>query len=138
MEQRLFLLIISLIKKLNIPTVATVHSNYREDFLNNKLKYHLFTPLSIKGIKSFNNHICVSNYIKDILNKDNIKSKKFIVNNGIDLNYYKDKKTYNNLKKELNIEEKDFVYIMIARMHPIKNHNLLIEAFYKLKRNIKI
>ncbi len=124
-------------KKLNIPTVATVHSNYKEDFLNNKLKYHLFTPLSIKGIKSFNNHICVSNYIKDILNKDNIKSKKFIVNNGIDLNYYKDKKTYNNLKKELNIEEKDFVYIMIARMHPIKNHNLLIEAFYKLKKEYK-
>ncbi|MBY6951629.1 glycosyltransferase family 4 protein [Clostridium botulinum] len=124
-------------KKLNIPTVATVHSNYREDFLNNKLKYHLFTPLSIKGIKSFNNHICVSNYIKDILNKDNIKSKKFIVNNGIDLNYYKDKKTYNNLKKELSIEEKDFVYIMIARMHPIKNHNLLIEAFYKLKKEYK-
>ncbi|APH16307.1 glycosyl transferases group 1 family protein [Clostridium sporogenes] len=125
-------------KKLNIPTVATVHSNYKEDFLNNKLKYYLFTPLSVKGIKSFNNHICVSNYIKDILNKDKIESKKFVVNNGIDLNYYKDKvKTNTNLRKKLNIEQKDFVYIMIARMHPIKNHNLLIEAFYKLKQEYK-
>ncbi|EJE7233675.1 glycosyltransferase family 4 protein [Clostridium sporogenes] len=124
-------------KKLSIPTVATVHSNYKEDFLNNKLKYYLFTPLSVKGIKSFNNHICVSNYIKDILDKDNIESKKFVVNNGIDLNYYKDKKANNNLKKELNISEKDFVYIMIARMHPIKNHNLLIEAFYKLEKEYK-
>ncbi|MCS4483803.1 glycosyltransferase [Clostridium botulinum] len=26
---------------------------------------------------------------------------------------------------------------MIARMHPIKNHNLLIEAFYKLKKECK-
>ncbi|MCS4516849.1 glycosyltransferase [Clostridium botulinum] len=26
---------------------------------------------------------------------------------------------------------------MIARMHPIKNHNLLIEAFYKLKKEYK-
>ncbi|EPY6471953.1 glycosyltransferase family 4 protein [Clostridium sporogenes] len=124
-------------KKLSIPTVATVHSNYKEDFLNNKLKYYLFTPLSVKGIKSFNNHICVSNYIKDILDKDNIKSKKFIVNNGIDLNYYKGKKANNNLREELNIEEEDVVYIMIARMHPIKNHNLLIEAFYKLKKEYK-
>ncbi|MGO5074103.1 glycosyltransferase family 4 protein [Clostridium sporogenes] len=124
-------------KKLNIPTVATVHSNYREDFLNNKLKYHLFTPLSIKGIKSFNNHICVSNYIKDILNKDSIESKKFIVNNGINLNYYKDKRVNNNLREELNIKREDFVYIMIARMHPIKNHNLLIEAFYKLEKEYK-
>ncbi|MBU5300317.1 glycosyltransferase family 4 protein [Clostridium sporogenes] len=124
-------------KKLSIPTVATVHSNYKEDFLNNKLKYYLFTPLSVKGIKSFNNHICVSNYIKDILNKDNIKSKKFIVNNGIDLNYYKGKKANNNLREELNIEEEDFVYIMIARMHPIKNHSLLIEAFYKLEKEYK-
>ncbi|APF25667.1 glycosyl transferases group 1 family protein [Clostridium sporogenes] len=124
-------------KKLSIPTVATVHSNYKEDFLNNKLKYYLFTPLSVKGIKSFNNHICVSNYIKDILDKDNIKSKKFIVNNGIDLNYYKGKKANNNLREELNIEEKDVVYIMIARMHPIKNHNLLIQAFYKLEQEYK-
>ncbi|EKO1912920.1 glycosyltransferase family 4 protein [Clostridium botulinum] len=124
-------------KKLSIPTVATVHSNYKEDFLNNKLKYYLFTPLSVKGIKSFNNHICVSNYIKDILDKDNIESKKFIVNNGIDLNYYKGKKANNNLREELNIEEEDFVYIMIARMHPIKNHNLLIQAFYKLEQEYK-
>ncbi|APQ97184.1 glycosyltransferase family 4 protein [Clostridium botulinum] len=125
-------------KKLNIPTVATVHSNYKEDFLNNKIKYYLFTPLSVKGIKSFNNHICVSNYIKDILNKDKIESKKFIVNNGIDLNYYKDKvNTNTNLRKKLNIEQKDFVYIMIARMHPIKNHNLLIDAFYKLTEEYK-
>lgn len=124
-------------KKLNIPTVATVHSNYKEDFLNNKFKYYLFTPLSVKGIKSFNNHICVSNYIKDILSKDNIQSKKFIVNNGIDLNYYKDKRVNNNLREELNIKKEDFVYIMIARMHPIKNHNLLIEAFYKLEQQYK-
>lgn len=129
-------------KRLNIPTVATVHSNYKEDFLNSKIKYCLFTPLSVKGIKSFDNHICVSNYIKDILNKDKVESKKFIVNNGIDLNYYKCKiKTNTGLRKKLNIEQKDFVYIMIARMHPIKNHNLLIEAFHKLKQeyeNIKL
>ncbi|NFV23337.1 glycosyltransferase family 4 protein [Clostridium sporogenes] len=124
-------------KKLSIPTVATVHSNYKEDFLNNKLKYYLFTPWGVKGIKSFNIHIGVSNYIKDILDKDNIESKKFIVNNGIDLNYYKGKKANNNLREELNIEEKDVVYIMIARMHPIKNHNLLIEAFYKLEQEYK-
>ncbi len=84
----------------------------------------------------------MSNYIKDILNKDKVESKKFIVNNGIDLNYYKCKiKTNTGLRKKLNIEQKDFVYIMIARMHPIKNHNLLIEAFHKLKQeyeNIKL
>ncbi|AVQ47316.1 MULTISPECIES: glycosyltransferase family 4 protein [Clostridium] len=124
-------------KKLNIPTVATVHSNYKEDFLNNKLKYYLFTPLSVKGIKSFNNHICVSSYIKDILSKDNIESKKFVVNNGIDLNYYKEKRVNSNIREKLNIKKEDFVYIMIARMHPIKNHNLLIEAFYKLKQEYK-
>ncbi|AVP66163.1 glycosyltransferase family 1 protein [Clostridium botulinum] len=125
-------------KRLRVPAVATVHSNYKEDFLNNKIKYYLFTPLSIKGIKSFNNHICVSNYIKDILNKDKIESKKFVVNNGIDLNYYKNKvKTNTDLREKLNIEQKDFVYIMIARMHPIKNHNLLIQAFYNLKQEYK-
>lgn len=120
--------------KINIPTVATIHSNYKRDFMNNKFKYYFFTPLSIKGIKSFKNYICVSNYIKNMLIKDNISGEKFIVNNGIDIDSIRPCKDKNKLIKELDLNEKDFIYIMVARMHPIKNHKSLIDAFSKLCR----
>ena len=42
-----FLVHLILKNKLNVPTVAVVHSDFRYDFLNNKLKYFIFTPLSI-------------------------------------------------------------------------------------------
>lgn len=135
-------------RKLQIPTVATVHSDYKKDFLNSRIKYYMFTPLSIKGIKSFKNHICVSKYIQDILVQDKINSKKFIVNNGIDLEAYKNNEIDNNtisdnelnrnkLRKELNINEEDFIYINIARMHPVKNHIGLVEAFGRVFQDNK-
>ena len=68
-----------------MPTVAVVHSDFRYDFLNNKLKYFIFTPLSIKGLKSFNNYICVSNNLKNLLEEKKFKGSKAVVNNGIDI-----------------------------------------------------
>lgn len=61
--------------KINIPAVATVHSDFRKDFLNSKIKYKIFTPLSKAGLKSFGNYICVSDYIKDILDEENFRGK---------------------------------------------------------------
>ncbi|GAA0747851.1 glycosyltransferase family 4 protein [Clostridium oceanicum] len=138
-----FLLHKFLKRKLTVPTVATIHSDYRRDFLNNKVKYYLFTPLSVSGVKSFNNYICVSNYIKDLLIKDRFSGNKFVVNNGIDINKNNEisRKRIDDLKDELKIKSNDFVYIMIARMHPIKNHKLLIKAFNNLAKeydNIKL
>lgn len=128
-------------RKINIPNVVTIHSNYKQDFLNNKLKYHLFTPLSILGLKSFNNYICVSNYLKDLIDKDNFQGNKFIVNNGIDFNKFCSNKNSSINKENLNMKEEDFVFTMVARMHPIKNHENTIKAFYKLSMefdNIKL
>lgn len=128
-------------KTINVPTVVTIHSDYRYDFLNNKLKNIFYTPLSIMGLKSFNNYICVSKHLKDLTDKDNFNGNKFIVNNGIDFNSFCSKKEVLIDKHSLNIEKNDFVFTMVARMHPIKNHRKAIEAFYKLSQefdNIKL
>lgn len=127
--------------KLDIPSAATIHSNYEKDFLNNKFKHIFFTPLSIKGIKSFRYHICVSKYIKKLLENDRFKSEKFLVNNGIDYEGIEITESKNEVRGKYGIDDGDFVYVNVARMHPIKNHLSLIEAFNKLKKekeNIKL
>lgn len=131
-------LIYSLIKnRISIPAVATVHSDYRYDFLNNKLKYYLFTPLSTMGLRSFKHYICVSKYIENIINSNGFNGKKYVVNNGIDVDNICVTKSRDEIRKNLNIKESDFVYACVARLHPIKNHKMLLEAFAKIKSELK-
>lgn len=120
-------------RKLPIPAVATIHSNYKKDFLNDRFKQVFFTPLSIRGLKSFNYYICVSNYISKLLKDDNFKGKRFIVNNGIDYDSISVTRNREYVRKMYGIGEKEFVYVSVARMHPIKNHIGLIKAFSRLK-----
>ncbi|AKN32506.1 glycoside hydrolase [Clostridium carboxidivorans P7] len=119
-------------KKLIKPCAATVHSDYRYDFLNNKLKYLFFTPLSKLGLKSFPYYICVSKYIKKLLEQSNFTGKKTVVNNGIDLEEINILNDKDKIRNKYDISKEDFVYVMVARMHPIKNHLICIEAFNKL------
>jgi len=127
-----FLIHLIIKKKLNIPTVAVIHSDFRYDFLNNKLKYLLFTPLSIKGLKSFNNYICVSNNLKNLLEDKKIKGSKAVVNNGIDLKKVIIEISPDHIRNNLKLNGQEFVYVMVARLHPVKNHREVILAFKKL------
>lgn len=124
-------------KKLKVPAVASVHSDYRYDFDNNKIKKIIFTPLSKKGLKSFKYYIGISQNIKELLENQGFKGEKFNVNNGIDLSKVTIKISREELRKTYNISENDFVYVCIARMHPIKNHDSLIDAFNKLSKEFK-
>ena len=127
-----FLMHLFLKSKLQVPTVAVIHSDYRYDFLNNKVKYFIYTPLSIKGLKSFNNYICVSNNLKDLLEKKRFKGSKAVVNNGIDAKKLSIVTSAENMRNNLKLNQADFVYVMIARLHPIKNHKQVLLAFRKL------
>lgn len=122
---------------IKIPAVVTIHSDYRYDFLNDKVKKIIYTPLSKMGLKRFDNYICVSNYLKDLLIEKNFQGKKYVIPNGIGIEDYKPSISREKIRKKYNISEDDFVYIMVARMHPIKNHNSLINAFSRLNKEYK-
>ncbi|MHC1720685.1 MAG: glycosyltransferase family 4 protein [Clostridiaceae bacterium] len=123
--------------RLHIPSVATVHSNYKQDFLNSKFKNIVYTPLSIMGLNSFDYFICVSCYIKKLMDVDGIEGRRFVIPNGIDLEGCIVEKDAESVRRELGINKDDFVYIMIARFHPVKNHATLIKAFAKLCDELK-
>jgi glycosyltransferase involved in cell wall biosynthesis len=127
-----FLMHLILKNRLKVPTVAVVHSDFRYDFLNNKVKYFIFTPLSIKGLKSFNNYICVSNNLKRLLEEKKIQGSKAVVNNGIEIKEISIVMSPKDIRNNLKLKEVEFVYVMVARFHPIKNHKEVILAFRKL------
>lgn len=122
--------------KLKVPCVVTVHSDYRYDFINNKFKHIIFTRLSELGLRKYKYYICASKYIKDTLGDNGFIGEKYIVNNGIDYKSMKINKNKEQIRDSLKIKMSDFVYTMVARMHPIKNHIKLINAFYKLNNEL--
>ncbi|WP_328284732.1 glycosyltransferase [Clostridium senegalense] len=123
--------------KIKCKTVATVHSDYRYDFLNNKFKYYLYTPLSSLGLKSFENYITVSENLLRLLEEKQFEGKKAVVNNGIRINKFIEKESSDQLKNKFKINEDDFVFGVIARFHPIKNHENIIRAFAKFNNDNK-
>ncbi|MCJ7691265.1 MAG: glycosyltransferase [Clostridiaceae bacterium] len=127
-----FLMHLILKRKISISTVAVVHSDFRYDFLNSKIKYIIFTPLSIVGLKSFENYICVSNNLKRLLEENKIRGNKSIVNNGLEIRGISIMTSPEDIRNSLNLNQQDFVYVMVARFHPIKNHKEVILAFKKL------
>jgi glycosyltransferase involved in cell wall biosynthesis len=132
-----FLMHLLLKNEISVPTVAVVHSDFRYDFLNSKIKYFIFTPLSIMGLRSFNNYICISNNLKTLLEEKKFNGSKSIVNNGIDFKTVKIDVSAEDMRNDLKLKPQDFVYVMVARLHPIKNHKEVIQAFKKLSVEFK-
>lgn len=84
----------------------------------------------------------VKNSMKNELKVDNVKVVGFGSSNGIDTTKFK-KNKYNikSIRKELGIQEVDFVYGFVGRLVGDKGINELVEAFVKLDKtyvNIKL
>lgn len=117
--------------------LVTIHSDYRLDFKNNRIKQLLFTPMSILGIKSFTDYICVSSHIKALLENEGIKGNKVVIGNGIDIISEMKLQKKEAFRELYGIEESDFLYLLLARLHPVKNHERLLEAFQQLNKELK-
>jgi glycosyltransferase involved in cell wall biosynthesis len=127
--------------KIKNKTVATIHSDFRYDFLNNKIKLLLFTPLSILGLKTFKNYITISLNLKGLLEEQGFEGNKFAVNNALDIKGINSSETMEQIKDRYRIGKNDFILGMVGRFHPIKNHINVIEGFFKLlneKHNCKL
>lgn len=122
--------------KLKVPCAVTVHSDYRYDFLNSKFKHKFFTILSELGLRKYKYYICASKCIKNTLKNNGFIGEKYVVNNGIYNKSIKINISKEQIRNSIKIKDSDFVYIMVARMHPIKNHIKLINAFSKLKKEV--
>lgn len=123
--------------KIKVPCVVTIHSDYRYDFINNKFKRIFFTPLSILGLKKYKNYICVSQYLQNLISKKKFKGNKYVIPNGISLEKTYLKQNRESIRNIYNISKNEFLYSMVGRMHPIKNHDGLIDAFFKLQIEIR-
>jgi L-malate glycosyltransferase len=106
--------------------ITTIHSDPRDDFLGCGWMGKIYTRLHLLSIKTMDHYFAISNRFKDMLQNFGIKDS-FIttIYNGINF----ETPPYVPITREqLGLRKKDFVMIMIARLHPVKGHHLAFEA----------
>ncbi len=99
------------------------------DFLNEKSK------LNMKAIKSYDKILPISNALKYEIEKIDGKNKKIqVLYNGIELEKFRnvDEEKQRKLRCELQIKEKEIVFMYSGRIVPEKGVVELIEAFVEL------
>lgn len=106
-------------KKIKTKWVITVHSDPKLDFLNRGIRGKIFSTLNIKSLKRSDGVIVVTNKFQNLLVSLGVEKDKIcVIYNGVDFDY------------ELRPNKKNEVFTItyVARLHPIKGHELLLYA----------
>ncbi|MCK9217457.1 MAG: polysaccharide pyruvyl transferase CsaB [Firmicutes bacterium] len=118
-------------KKTNIPCVTTVHSDFMLDFKGNVYKHLIYTNLNVFALKKFNYYIAVSEDFRQMLIGRGFPANKiYTIYNGIDYDERIDYKSRLDFLKEKGLSHiNDKIIIgILARMHPVKGHEVFIKA----------
>lgn len=118
-------------KRVDVPMVTTLHSDYLLDFKDNFIKDKVFTALNQYALKRFNNYIAITERFKAMLvergfSEDDI----FVTYNGIDM-----KKSEPAVNKEaflarygLEKYSDRMLFVIAARLDMVKDHMSLLKA----------
>lgn len=118
-------------KRVDVPMVTTLHSDYLLDFKDNFIKDKVFTALNQYALKRFNNYIAITERFKAMLvergfSEDDI----FVTYNGIDMKKSEpavDKKAF-LARYGLEKYSDRMLFVIAARLDMVKDHMSLLKA----------
>lgn len=119
-------------KRLPIPLLTTIHSDYELDFLGNIYKQVIYTNLNKLALGNFDYYIAVSKNFRDMLISRGFPAGRlFTVYNGLDLSRpggpSLDRDTF--LKQMgVGVNHKSLLVGTMGRLHPVKGQGVLLEA----------
>lgn len=126
-------------RKINIPVITTVHSDYKLDFTDGFYKKYIFTGLNQIALRDADYYIGVSNNFRNMLINRGFKPNKvYTVYNGMDFSKEHSFITKQEFLEKNNIPyEEETTYVgIIGRFDHVKGHKIFIEgAKYALSKN---
>ena len=128
-------------KKLKVPVILTLHTQYHQDFMR-VTKSKVLTALLVKMIMQVYNQAdsvwTVSEASKRILRQYGFKGNIEVVRNGTDYTYPDNPEELINLVNEKhNLKGQKNVFVFVGRMAMYKNLKLLCDAIKILKQKGK-
>ncbi|GGF31127.1 glycosyl transferase [Halobacillus andaensis] len=117
---------------LSIPWILTLHSNPDDDFMGHGVKGSMFAKLHKCAIRQADHCLAISESFKKLLHTIGVANEKIsTIYNGIDFNVLPNQNSY---REELGFVDSDFLIGMVARLEPVKQHELAIESFAELNK----
>ncbi len=124
-------------KKHNIPCVATMHSQYKQDFYKSSHSKIITNILLKKIMKVFNNcdeYYAVNQNISKIFYEYGAKHRPLVQRNGTDLTFDNDKERLNNLINEkYSLTKDEKVFLFLGRIISLKNVFFILDSLKILK-----
>jgi len=114
--------------KLNFRIIRTKHDSFKikQNWFANKL-YGKYT----------NQMIVVSNFQYSHIITKELQKKTTVIHNGIDLDYFQPREKSQDLIKQLNIQDKDIVFVSVAGTSLNKGWQFLVEATSRLDGELR-
>lgn len=129
----------SLLKsRIHAKWVTTIHSDPTLDFMNHGFKGWLFTKLNLRALRKVDLFFAITERFKKNLVSLGLPAGKIkVIYNGI---YYTQEPAIPYDKQaDLHIPNNSFTVIQVARLHPVKGHEILLDAVKKVNiPNLKV
>lgn len=125
-------------RKLHIPMITTIHSDYRLDYIHSlpkQLSYGLMNRLALRKIRNF---VSVSESLRDVMISHGFNPQTIHgIHNGIDFDSpvtpCSRKEFYE--KYHVPFDEDAILIGIMARLHPVKDHETFLRAAAKVALN---
>lgn len=123
---------LSLIKgRIRAKWVTTIHSDPTLDFMKRGIKGWAFTKLNLRSFRKVDLFFAVTERFKNNLVSLGVPAAKIhVIYNGI--RYDKEPAAPYNKEEMFHIGENSFTAVQVARLHPVKGHEILFEALQKV------
>lgn len=122
-------------KKHNIPCIATMHSQFRQDF-KRSVKSNLIANAMVKKImkvfNACNECWAVNSKIAEVFVEYGAKQLPKVQNNGTDLLPFEDKNQIKELRNQYGIKNDEKVFLFIGRLTALKNIFFILDALKEL------
>lgn len=118
-------------RRIRVPMVTTLHSDWRLDFKDNLIKDMIFTPLNVFALKRFPFYIAVTERFKEMMIERGFPGDRiFVVYNGIDMERHEDYVEKDEFLARYGLSRyKDrLLFVIAARLDAVKDHRTLLEA----------
>ncbi len=120
---------------IKIPSVTTIHSDYKYDFINSRYKQWFYMPLNAFALSRFQYHIAVTKAMKEMMTSRGFSDRNiFVVYNGLEIKKHTVMEPQKFLEEYGITYDKNKFYIGVAaRLHPVKGVDVFLKAANELK-----
>ena len=126
----------------NIPVVATLHSQYKQDFLRATHSKYLSKKLTDHIVKLFSNcDECwtLNNEVARIFKEDyGLKKKLILYPNATDMEPIDMAEARNEICEKHNIDPNDKIFLFVGRINKLKNIDLIVDSLPYIDFNYKM